>query len=219
MSLLSFWYFLMFNRVFYKLFITSNVFALLATVATAVLAESDAYQTMPRYAPQVIDDSERTFHRPKSKKYGDISGYWSQPKEKKQLERYVTPEIIESLNRQEAYMQQTQTDSLQQRATKSQSNSNQQSHWYQQNLQQYPAYPSYGMGRADPVYGVPSVSPWGNAADVINRREQFSWMPNEAVGGVPPIHVPPYSGDSLNRIDGPGGDEVFNPFTFLQNEN
>jgi hypothetical protein len=76
------------------------------------------------------------------------------------------------------------------------------------------------MGSLNPAYDVPAVSPWGETPDALYRGDQFPWMPNEAVGGVPPIHVPPYTNtNQFDVMDEPTNNtenKVFNPYTFLQ---
>jgi hypothetical protein len=132
-------------------------------------------------------------------------------------DRYVTPEIIDKLNRQEA-----------------QHYARQHSGRYGQFVPTSPSYdesrarghsapPAYGVGSLNPAFDVPAVSPWGGMPDVLNSGEQFPWMPNEAVGGVPPIHVSPYTNkndfDERGNSATPSENKVFNPYTFLQNEN
>lgn len=81
-------------------------------------------------------------------------------------------------------------------------------------------YPSYGAGSVNPLFDAPAVSPWGDGADVLYRGESFPMIPNEAVGGLPPLHVPSFnmnnfSKDGSVQDDGSGVNNVFNPFTFL----
>ena len=95
------------------------------------------------------------------------------------------------------------------------------------------------MGYTNPIYDVPAVSPWGSGADVIYQGGSFPgalpdsspWVPNEAIGGLPPIHVPPFEGGSnwgklnntgSNNAEAEYGERqkdnnVFNPFTFVPN--
>ena len=141
-----------------------------------------------------------------------------QPIEKDTRERYVTPDIIESLNRQEAeYYSRLNGEKGQNFAPDYQVPS------FGRYPQGYPAQPAYGTGSLNPAFDVPAVSPWGDTPDVFYRGEEFPWMPNEAIGGVPPIHVPPFSGNSgLGEVNDSAGrteNKVFNPFTFLQKEN
>ncbi|MFV9615940.1 MAG: hypothetical protein ACNYZG_08290, partial [Gammaproteobacteria bacterium] len=103
----------------------------------------------------------------------------------------------------------------------------------------YYGNPTYGMGSANPLYDVPTVSPWGSGPEVIYRGGSFPgalpdsspWVPNEAIGGLPPIHVPPFeAGSNWGRLNNTGSNNaeaeyserqkdnnVFNPFTFVPN--
>jgi len=136
-------------------------------------------------------------------------------------ERYVTQDVIDLLNRQEAHHYSRLNNEEEQYYRNPQAPSPRGR--YNQYSQGYSASPSYGMGSVNPAYDVPTVSPWGETPDVMSGGEEFPWMPNEAIGGVPPIYVPPFVGDSRpDNVDGSSGgmgNEVFNPFTFLQNEN
>jgi len=136
-------------------------------------------------------------------------------------ERYVTQDVIDLLNRQEAHHYSRLNNEEEQYYRNPQAPSPRGR--YNQYSQGYSASPSYGMGSVNPAYDVPAVSPWGETPDVMNGGEEFPWMPNEAIGGVPPIYVPPFVGnsrpDNVDRPTGGMGNEVFNPFTFLQNEN
>ena len=166
------------------------------------------------------------------------------PEFKKRLSgRFVTPDILESLKQQQIQTQMTPSNE-----------SYRQSRPQQRMLQQpvtrlpeksYYGNPNYGMGSANPLYDVPTVSPWGSGPEVIYRGGSFPgalpdsspWVPNEAIGGLPPIHVPPFEGSSgwgefnntgsnntgsnnteadntERRID---NNNVFNPFTFVPN--
>lgn len=130
-------------------------------------------------------------------------------------ERYVTPEIIDSLNRQEAqyyYDLQRQKNDHQ---------------WIGSNYPslsqpQAPDFPIYGMGGINPIYDVPLVSPWANAPDVIYRGEESPLLPNEAFDGLPPMATPLFGDNRIEQINIPTNmmnSQVFNPFTFLQNGN
>ncbi len=89
-------------------------------------------------------------------------------------------------------------------------------------------FPAQGMGNVNPLYNVPAVSPWANSSSLIHRgdptpdtlsggfSELSPWMPkmpNEALGGLPPMHIPLLWGgsESGQNVE----DKVFNPFTFL----
>ena len=136
-------------------------------------------------------------------------------------ERYVTQDIIDSLNRQEArYYSRLNSEKEQYyRNTQAPLYGRQ----YERYGQEYSASPYYDTGSVNPAYDVPAVSPWGETPAVLHSGEKFPWIPNEAIGGVPPIYVPPFvGGNSPDNADGSTskmGSEVFNPFTFLQNGN
>jgi hypothetical protein len=79
---------------------------------------------------------------------------------------------------------------------------------------------SYGTGSANPLFDAPAVSPWGDGADVLYRGQSLPMVPNEAMGGFPPMHVPSFGMNTYKGAE-PGGpigadeSDVFNPFTFL----
>ena len=84
------------------------------------------------------------------------------------------------------------------------------------------SYPKYGAGSANPLYDTPAVSPWGSGPDVLYRGESFPMIPNEALGGFPPMHVPSfgmnnYKKDEAGDLFETDDSGVFNPFTFLPN--
>jgi hypothetical protein len=141
-----------------------------------------------------------------------------------QNERFVTPEFLESLKRQQQ-QHQVMPENRQY---------NQQ---YNQPvprrfMQMQPGsglpgqgsykYPSYGTGSANPLYDTPAVSPWGDGSDVLYRGESFPMVPSEALGGFPPMHVPSYGMNKYQNSESgelfePEEYKVFNPFTFLPN--
>ncbi len=85
------------------------------------------------------------------------------PEFKKRLSgRFVTPDILESLKQQQIQTQMTPSNESyrqlrpQQPVTRLPEKS-------------YYGNPAYGMGSANPLYDVPTVSPWGSGSDVIYR--------------------------------------------------
>jgi len=143
------------------------------------------YQQYPDYQRQHEQDSQ----------FGNQS----------QVFRFVTPEDLESLKRQ-----QTQTQMMQDK---------QQSHRYGQ--QSYGAgyynYPTYGLGYGYPLYNAPAVSPWGSSPDLLYRGNSFPWVPDAAIGGLPPIHVSPLrETDEEEKLP---EYNVFDPFSLLPNAN
>ena len=159
----------------------------------------------------------------------DSSGFYSGAAFPESSDRYVTPEIIESLK---------QSPEQPQTLPQAMSNTN-----YRMRRQQYnttPLLPDYnggqGMGSmpqrgmSNSLYDVPTVSPWSNAPDVLYRGEDMPWMPDEAFGGMPPIPTSPYLGNygfggtekqyspALNN-QFPTQNNVLNPFTFAPGGN
>lgn len=86
---------------------------------------------------------------------------------------------------------------------------------------------------SDPLYDAPSTSPWGGGPDILYRGESFPWLPNAAIGGLPPIDVPlelpnvrpvtPWSLDEKSNLPGTDNKQkkkysgVFNPYDFAPN--
>ncbi len=165
------------------------------------------------------------------------------PEFKKRLSgRFVTPGILESLKQQQIQTQMTPSYESYPRL-RSRQQMAQQPLTRLPEKRYYNGEPSYGMGPANPLYDAPAVSPWGGGPDVIYRGQSFPdsfsgvlpdsspWVPNEAIGGLPPIHIPPFAGSSnwpeLNSTDSNNTEadnigkrkdnNVFNPFTFAPN--
>ena len=256
---------LMQRRLIDKIYTGSLVFSLFIT--NAAVADSYTEKLMLKHSPQLlagqwnpwllpeVPEKKTDFQCPadwQSEQSQDGSagrqGQGQAPEFKKRLSgRFVTPGILESLKQQQIQTQMTPSyESYRQRP---------QQRKPQQRMQQQPVTrlpenrnyygePSYGMGSANPLYDVPTVSPWGSGSDVIYRGGSFPgalpgsspWVPNEAIGGLPPIHVPPFGGSSnwgeLNstgsdnaeadntekRLDNYNNNNVFNPFTFVPNK-
>lgn len=81
-------------------------------------------------------------------------------------------------------------------------------------------FPSYGSGSVNPLYDAPAVSPWGDGAGVLYRGQSFPMVPSEALGGLPPMHVPSFGMKNYENSKPDESSEtyegnVFNPFTFL----
>jgi len=132
--------------------------------------------------------------------------------------RFVTPEILESLKRQQMQTQMTPGSMHEYRQMPPQPM------MYQPSPGGYGA-PSYGMGYPDSLYNTPAVSPWGGGLDTLYRGQSFPdtapgsfpWLPNEALGGLPPIHVPSFGESDNTDVRNP--DNVFNPFNFMPDNN
>ena len=168
----------------------------------------------------------------------DAQGQVQTPEFKKRLSgRFVTPGILESLKQQQIQTQMTPGNEPYRQLRPRQG-------MPQQPVRRLPernyyGEPSYGMGTTNPLYDAPAVSPWGSAPDVIYRGGSFSgalpgsspWVPKEAVGGLLPMPVSPFEGnsnkDELNsmnsndaetdNIERQRDNNVFNPFTFVPN--
>lgn len=164
--------------------------------------------------------------------------------EKQPVDKFITPETLESLKRQQTQTQmmpgqQRNNRLLQKKYLPQQPESR--LPW-----QGYYGMPSYGMGLMNPLYDTPALSPWGSAPDLVYRGDSLPgsfpgmnpganpwaspWVPGEAMGGLPPIHIPTYNGSSnsndftdeaINSDDETNNsqqqmyNDVFNPFTFI----
>lgn len=128
-------------------------------------------------------------------------------------DRFVTPEILRSLNQQPIQNQlapEDQNYSLAMPKPQKQQ---------QYNMPPYGA-PPYGMGYSPPMYDMPSSSPWTNNPDILYQNDSYPLVPNEAIGGIPPMQTPLFEGDKLEGMYTPelqNGNNVFNPFTFIPN--
>ena len=115
---------------------------------------------------------------------------------------FVTPEILESLKQQ-----QIQTQLM--------TENNQRPLMPRQPVQNY-VNPSSGMGFTNPLYDTPAVSPWGSGSDILYSGEPSPYVPKEAIGGLSPIHIPPFANN--NGVHESGNTNilketnVFNPF-------
>lgn len=167
------------------------------------------YQAMPKYYKQ-DDLPESQQRRQQNKIWRDSS------------ERFVTPEILESLKRQQ---QKHQVMPENQRLMNDRRQPQPQRYMQMPPASGVPGQgafglPSYGGGSANPLYDAPAVSPWGDGADVLYRGESFPMVPREALGGFAPMHVPSFDMNTYNETETAEPAEadksnVFNPFTFL----
>ncbi|HHJ36254.1 MAG TPA: hypothetical protein ENJ87_10860 [Gammaproteobacteria bacterium] len=211
------------------------MFSLLAFSATAVATENNVVLPLSsvilvadRSNPWAIPQSPQAVQPPKSK-----PAYYGQRVQR--MGRFVTPEILESLKRQQTQMQrvpgQSQSNrfrpgeirsgSLRQdnRGSRSvQDSTRPGSEFEQQNLYTDTLLGPYqGMNFRNPMYDVPEVSPWGNGPDVLYRGEFFPQaypgsLPSFSDGfsGVSPGSipwVPSEAIDGLPPIPVPSGDE------------
>ena len=132
-----------------------------------------------------------------------------------QRDRFVTPSFLESLKKQQQQYQVMPENRHQQQG--------QHNPWRSDSsLPGQGGYgsPSYGVGNVNPLYDSPAVSPWGDGADVLLRGESFPMVPSEALGGLPPMHVPSFGVNNYKNSESSQPGEayegsVFNPFTFI----
>lgn len=245
-----------------------KVLSLLVLISSSAVAEVNSDSSLPYHArmllaeqgnPWALPESSwqpQPFHFPqyyqKNKHNAETpdSGPSRQPEYHdswQSQQRFVTPEILDSIKKQQSQMQKLPPQygdyrySAPRRAVPFMT-------------MPPPAYPSnpagsyYGMPLpsemefANPMYDIPSVSPWGDGPDVMLRGQSLPWVPDEAIGGLPPMSISPYfdegrygnagsnpsSGDEKyqqqEKNDSLGGDltspqeNIFNPFTFIPNK-
>ena len=132
-----------------------------------------------------------------------------------QRDRFVTPSILESLKKQQQQYQVMPENRQQQQGQYDPWRSG--SSLFGQGTY---SRPSYGSGSVNPLYDAPAVSPWGDGADVLYRGESFPMVPGEAIGGLPPMHVPSFGMKNFKNSESEESgeayeDNVFNPFSFL----
>lgn len=186
------------------------------------------YQAAPKYYNQDAQQERRH-----SGQYPEQQNkIWRNPGD-----RFVTPEILDSLKQQQRKYQ-IMPKNQQHMEDRYQPRSQQfmqmppASGMSGQGVYDYPSYGagsygtgsygtgSYGTGSANPLFDAPAVSPWGDGADVLYRGQSLPMVPNEAMGGFPPMHVPSFGMNTYKGAE-PGGpigadeSDVFNPFTFL----
>lgn len=207
------------HRMINNKFSVSLVFSLLATLAVSAVAgnsgnpwalppapetpalfQAPGFQHAPQYGHQQYQDDQTNIQYP---------GY-----------RFVTPEILNSLKQQQMQTQQV-PGNFPYRQYRRQSTP-------QQLMSEPPVQGYYGLspaptGFTNPLYDTPAVSPWGSGPDVIYRGESFPWVPDAAIGGIPPMNVSPFINNNgqgaVESGSGQNQPNVFNPFTFGPNGN
>jgi len=218
-------------------FTASRVFRLFATIAVSAMtvsaaADNSIHQQLPHYSLQLAGGQSNPWVLPQAPE--NTPGFQRSPYDRYQQYpgnqadtqypgyRFVTPEILESLKQQQMQMQQVP--------------GNHSNHQYRlqpsmplqpgpgQPVQDYYGYPpGGGMGFSNPLYDAPAVSPWGNGPDVLYQGESYPWIPDAAIGGIPPIPVQPWTKNNESRKLGNGSKQnennVFNPFIFGPNGN
>jgi hypothetical protein len=219
------------RRIIFNKFTGSWVISSLMVIATTVSADSYFSQQYPQYPPR--DNAGQSSHRQtnpwllpqtqeKSPEFQTFPTYQSQhpqenqPPQETQAEkqsknfRFVTPEILDSLKQQ-----QTQSQLMP-------GNEYNQQNLYRRSARGRYGYSPYGLGYTDTIYDLPAVSPWGIGPDVLYRGQSYPLVPNEAIGGIPPIPMSSFDENSYqDELDNTENQkyEVFNPFTLLPNGN
>lgn len=228
--------------------LTQNVFAsqLSHQYSIHLVADQTNPWALPQTSEEFLEPQHRTKFRGQAKsppKQPDTYQFNSG-----QMGRFVTPEYLESLKQQQMQMQMTPhliprgrqyNQQMRRRSPSTQAAPQRirpQQTWPLLPDQGAYGTPTYDMGNVNPLYydmhDVPAVSPWSSGSDLIYRggsvpdslpggfSGSLPWMPNEALGGLPPIHTPnvfPFM-DGKNDSEGRIEDKVFNPFTFLPNQ-
>jgi hypothetical protein len=184
-------------------------------------------------APVSADDGENASSIAKIELVAENSNPWALPQRRPQDEEWNEPEVLmyqqqfeqnsqgfvtqqelEQLEQQQMQMQLMPGDRRDlRRPIPGSSNS------YMPQIYGYPSYdPSYGMGYTNPLYHTPAVSPWGSEPGLLYDGQSLPMVPNEAIGGMPPMHVPPYLDDGgayePEEIENNEENSVFNPFEF-----
>jgi len=219
---------LMQHRIINK-FAVNLVFSLLVTIVVSamtvsVAADNTIHQQLPQYSLLLAGGQSNPWALPQAPE--DTQGFQYPPQDTNQQYpgnradiqypgfRFVTPEILESLKQQQMQSQRIPGDYLKRQYSSPPS-------MPLQRMQRLPAQEYYGYpppagtGSSNPLYDVPAVSPWGNGPDVLYQGESFPWLPDAAIGGIPPIPVQPFPENNERRETG----NVFNPFTFGPNGN
>ena len=194
--------------------------------------ENDYIQDTP--AP----DQHMAPETPVARPDGDGAGEYIENDWSVRHDRFVTPEILDSIERQQTRMQQTygadsyphQNDYRQDRYYSGMPPSAAPLPYAPYGV---PSYRSpYGLGGFNPLFDSPMSSPWLTDPGALLRGQSFSYVPDEAIGGIPPMRTPGFGPGGLpggmSGDLGPGSmqdsgkellddmpDEVFNPFTFL----
>lgn len=213
-------------------FTLTRVVILFATCASVVVADNlsgSQYsmllavgQSNPWALPQSIDN-QQGIHRATpdaNKQYSDNQTNIQYPGY-----RFVTPEILESLKQQQMQTQQMPDSYSQQSSRKPQQKPPEQNQWQSGHL--YSDYPLMGgSGMSNPLYDEqvtsPWNNPWNNTQGGLYQGKTFPWLPDAAIGGIPPIPVQPLIENNANGKESGKQyfeNNAFNPFTFGPNGN
>jgi len=193
------------------------VFALFWVISTPVFADDGANASSAALIEQVAENSN-PWALPQRGQQEEARNMPEVPMYQQQFERnnqgFVTQQELEQLERQQMQMQLMPGDRRDlRRPVPGSSNS------YMPQIYGYPSYdPLYGMGYTNPLYHTPAVSPWGSEPGLLYEGQALPMVPNEAIGGIPPMHVPPYLDNGgvyePEEIENNEENSVFNPFEF-----
>lgn len=222
-------------RMIYKKLAVSLVSSLLATMAVSVSAESNTRQQFSQRSLLLAGRSTNPWalppapeRAPNFQRPPQYRNQQYQPYQDDQTDvqypgfRFVTPEILESLKQTQMRTQQTPDRYLKRRSYRPQQTVPSQL-MLEQPVPGYYGFPSTTMGVPNPLYDAPAVSPWGNGPDVLYRGESFPWIPDAAIGGIPPMNIEPFTEnnetDNAESANKQYQNNAFNPFTFGSNGN
>jgi len=212
-------------------FTLSLVFGLLITMTVSVTAGSYIQPPLPHHSLQLAAGSTNPWALPQvPEKPANFQRPPQQPNYRYQQEqsgveyrgfRFVTPQILESLKQQQMQTQQVPGNYPNYQYRPQQSTPPQL--MSEQPVPGYYGFPSTGMGQSNPLYDMPAVSPWGNGPDMLYRGESLPWVPDAAIGGIPPMNILPFAGNNgageAETGRSQNQNKVFNPFSFGRNGN
>ena len=197
------------------------VFALFWVISTSVFADDGANASSTVAIEMIVADSSNPWALPQRDSSDEAHNEPEVPMYQQQFERknhgFVTQQELDQLEQQQMQMQLMPGDHRDlRRPIPGSSNS------YMPQIYGYPLYdPLYGMGYTNPLYHTPAVSPWGSEPGLLYEGQSLPMVPNEAIGGIPPMHVPPYLDDGgsyeSEGIENKKENSIFNPFEFGRN--
>jgi len=232
--------------------ITANLMIALPLLVVSTIAAGNSFQPIHSYSNQLAGTpgnpwalppeprQQPEFKSPTQDRYyspPNGSDVYTERVRPEAAGRYVTPEILQSLKQQQSQQQgmlgivpelmppRRVPYTNYNRRLPQQYNNSQLLPGYSGGVQNFGMPSQSGMGSSNPLFDVPSVSPWSNAPDVLYRGEDMPWLPDAALDGMPPIPISPYMdnygfGGSDRQFSPstegqyPVQDNVFNPFTF-----
>ena len=196
------------------------VFALFLVMSTPVYADESANASSTA-SIELVADKSNPWALPQRQQSAETMNEPQVPMYQQQFERknhgFVTQQELERLEQQQMQMQLMPGDQRDLRRPIPGSNNS-----YMPQIYGYPTYdPLYGMGYTNPLYHTPAVSPWGSEPGMLYEGQSLPMVPNEAIGGIPPMHVPPYLNDGGSTesegFENKEENTLFNPFEFGRN--